>query len=176
MIRTRKVGAPVLVGLLAAVLLTLPGASGKVTAAEEPRLTIGKIMIPAAAFVPISDNPEYANYGVYLTGPEYFVAPVSFPVQEVKVRKITLYAVDSTSGTVNQVCARLERSAPARNPYPPLWAGGVCTSDITAYPQVVATTAISPRTVNAAFHSSWLYAYVGSDSVQLFTVQITYIY
>ncbi|MFH1331642.1 MAG: hypothetical protein ABIJ48_13510, partial [Actinomycetota bacterium] len=154
-----------------ALLVAMLIGPGVVTAAE-PRATTGKIMIPAAAFIPTNDNWNYANNGSMLftvSGSGIFTAPLTFPVPVVNIRRITLYAWDN-SGT-GQVCATVYRA------YPPtagqLNLGGVCTGDSTAVPQVVSTTVISPRRVNTAVTGPYLNVYI-ADGTTFYGVSVLY--
>jgi len=59
----RKLLVPVLVGLLVA---GVSGVGGDGAVAAEPRVTTRSIMIPAAAFIPTTDDPDYYNLGIDL--------------------------------------------------------------------------------------------------------------
>ncbi|MFH1331641.1 MAG: hypothetical protein ABIJ48_13505 [Actinomycetota bacterium] len=165
----RRLWVPLLAALLVAVLI----GPGVVTAAE-PRATTGKIMIPAAAFVPTSDNWDYINHGYFLTmdsGSGVFNAPLVFPVPVVNIRKVILYAYDN-SGT-GQVCAWVYRASPPTASV--VQQDSVCTSDSTANPQVVRTTAISPRRVNTAVTGPYLTVTLHPGTF-LFGVSVLYSY
>ena len=165
----RRLWVPVLAALLVALLV----GPGVVTAAE-PRATGGKIMIPAAAFIPTSDNWDYANNGSTLytiSGSGGFTAPLVFPVPVVKIKKIILYAYDNSGA--GQVCATLYRSSPPIANE--LSLGSVCTSDSTARPQAPSTTAISPRQVNTAVTAPYLWINIDSGT-QVYGVSVLYSY
>ena len=167
----RRLWVPVLVAALVAMLI---GPSG-VTAAE-PRPVWGTIMVPAAAFTPATGGGGYDNSGFYLrmfSGGTNFIAPLTFPVPVVKVRKLTLYAWDNSSAGV--VCAFLGRAKPptASVVY---GQGDLCTSDSAEGPQVLSTTAISPRLVNTAVHGPFLSVYIEAPGLKLYGVAVTYTY
>lgn len=171
MARTHRLWAPVLVGLLVAVLAGSVG--GAVTAAE-PRVATASIVVPAAAFAAIDSTSAYHNEGFYLAASAGggFLAPVVFPVPVVSIRKVTLYAFDNSSG--GDVCLSLIRLALAdvavRNQ------GRVCTIGAAATDfQVVTLTNISPRLVNTALHGSYLLAQITAGQL-LHGVKITYSY
>ncbi|MFH1329359.1 MAG: hypothetical protein ABIJ48_01675 [Actinomycetota bacterium] len=165
----RRLWVPVLAALLVAVLI----GPGVVTAAE-PRATTGKIMIPTASFTPTTDNLDYSNLGLMLymnSGSGRFLAPLVFPVQEVNIRKIVLYAYDY-SGT-GQVCATVFRASPPTAGQ--LNLGGVCTTDSTADPQTPSTSVISPRRVNTAVTGPYLWVSIDSGLV-FYGVSVLYNY
>lgn len=164
---SRRLWVPALAGLLVAVLLGPAGAT-----AVEPRTVTASIMIPAAAFMPTRDDSGYFNAGSYLTGGAdgTFLAPLSFPVPVVNIKRITLYAWDNGLGSV---CAQLHRSRPAAGTKD--YAGFVCTVDSTTDPQTVYTTAINPSQVNTAFHGPYL-AVTFFGPVKLYGVKVNYSY
>ena len=165
---TRRLRVPLLVALLVAMLV----GPGVVTAAE-PRATGGKVMIPAAAFSPTNDNWDYYNNGYALntvSGYGEFTAPLVFPVPVVKIKKIILYAYDNDAG---QVCATVYRASPPTAIE--LWLGQACTTDSTANPQVVSTTAISPRQVNTAVTGPYLWV-TTNPGMQFYGVSVLYSY
>ena len=143
--------------------------------ATEPRTVTANIMIPAAAFIPTRDDWDYYNGGIYLTattGNSMFQAPLSFPVPEVNIRRITLYAFDDSAP--QDLCASLIRA------YPPYGAfgtdmGQVCTSDSPLTPQVVTTTAISPRRISTTTYGPHLLVSIDPDT-NLYGVKVTYTY
>lgn len=162
---TRRLWAPVLVGLLVAGLLG-PAAG----TAVEPRTVTASIMVPVAAFTPSGDNWDYDNYGDSLvmgTGPGAFAAPLSFPVPEVSIKRITLYAQRG-------ICVHLFRARPAAGVAE--HTGTACTADDTSATQTVYTTTISPRQVNTAFHSPYLWVYFSAPNVVFYGVKVTYTY
>ena len=89
MARTRRLWVPTVVALLIAVLL---GSVGGVVTAAEPRLITANIMVPAGAFIPVRTTDAYQNAGTLLwtdAGGD-FLAPITFPVAIVNIRRITL--------------------------------------------------------------------------------------
>lgn len=168
---SRRLWVPLLAGLLVAGML---GVAGGGAAAVEPRATTASIMIPAAAFIPASDDSDYINNGRVLflgAGTATFTAPVSFPAPVVSIKRITLYAYDNDAG---QVCASLYRSRPleATEDY----AGGICTGNSAAEPQTVYTTAINPKQVNTTLHGPYLWVTLFDPTVRFFAVKVTYSY
>ena len=142
--------------------------------AAEPRLTTASIMIPAAAFIPTTDDWDYSNngYGVDLaSGSGNFTAPLSFPVPVVNIKKITLYAYDNDVANVvlrhlvpGQAGRRIGRRA-----------GQVCTLDGSA-PQYASTTVISPRRVTTAFQGAYLWVGISGPDLWLYGVKVKYSY
>jgi hypothetical protein len=172
MTRMNRLWIPVLVGSLVAALLGPTG--GSAATAAEPRLTTASIMIPAAAFIP-TYNSDYFSMGSYLSvasGSGSFTVPLSFPVPVVNIKKITLYAYDST-GTAD-VCVSLYRARPmdASEDY----AAEVCTADNDLNPQVIYTTNILIRRMNTAFHAPYLWLVISGPGVKLYGVKINYSY
>jgi len=167
MARTRRFWVPVLAGLLVAGLL---GVGGGGAVAVEPRTVTESLMVSAATFTPSRDDWDYDNHGDYLilpTGSGAFAAPLSFPVPVVNIKRITLYAQRG-------ICVHLFRFRPAAAFAD--HAGMVCTADTTAASQTVHTTEISPRQVNTAFHSPYLWVYLSDPGRLLLWVKITYTY
>lgn len=172
MTRVKKLWVPVLAGLLVARVL---GVGGSGAVAAEPRTVTASIMIPTAALIPAYDGIAYSNWGPHITVGSTsgaFAVPLSFPVPVVNIRRITLYAYDNHP--VFSVCASLLRSRPAVGVADN--AGGVCTANSPDDPQTVYTTAISPRQVNTAIHSPYLWVSIGGPGVWLYGVKITYTY
>lgn len=165
----RRLWVPVLAALLVAMLI----GPGVVTAAES-RATTGKIMIPAASFIPTTGYWDYTNNGSVLymnSGSGTFTAPLVFPVPEVNIRKIILYAYDNTGA--GALCVILYRaSAPTGGK---LTLGQDCTTDSRANPQVISTTAISPRRVNTALVGPYLWVSI-PDGTAFYGVSVLYSY
>jgi hypothetical protein len=86
-------------GLVGLVALLLIGPGGNRVTAAEPRVTTASVMVPAAAFVPSAGSFDYLNNGWAASAAHRgaFVAPLSFPVPEVSVRKLTIYAHDQVN-------------------------------------------------------------------------------
>jgi hypothetical protein len=172
MARTSRLWIPVLVGLLVAGMLGIDGGGA---VAAEPRSTTASIMIPAAAFIPTMDDWDYGNngFGLQVTSASgIFVAPLSFPVPVVNIKKITLYAYDNDPSSL--LCVTLYRARPA-DADRDLTGGSVCTSDASA-PQYASTTAISPRRVTTAFQGAYLWVTLYSPTVTLYGVKVNYSY
>jgi hypothetical protein len=170
MTRMKRLWAPVMAGCLVAVLL---GPAGGVVTATEPRIVTTNIMIPAAAFLPVRTTADYQNAGTLLwtdSGGE-FLAPLSFPVPVVTIRRITLYALDG--GSPGEVCMALYRTRPTQGSEDT--AGEVCSVDSVTDPSVVYTTDIDPRRVSTATQGAVLYATMFND-VGLRGVKVTYTY
>jgi hypothetical protein len=166
---TRRLWVPLLVAALVAALVG-PAA---VTAAE-PRITTQSIMIPASAFIPTTDDWDFGNsgYGLYVaSGTGNFVAPLSFPVPVVNIKKITLYAFDNDASS--SVCLSLYRAMPAVASED--YAGQVCTTEASA-PQYASTTVISPRRVNTAVQAAYLWVEISGPGLWLYGVKVTFSY
>jgi hypothetical protein len=136
---------------------------------------LGKIMVGAAAFTPTDDSWDYSSSGIELyqdSGYGRFMAPLSFPVPVVNLRKITLIAYDN-SGT-GEVCAKLFRAHPlSANSYN---SGGLCTADSSDSPQRVARTALSYRKVYTVTQAPYLWVEIDAPGLVFYGVQIVYSY
>jgi hypothetical protein len=168
---TRRLWIPVLVSLLVAVLI---GPAGGAVTAIEPRLITANIMVPAGAFIPVRTTDGYQNAGTLLwtdAGGE-FLAPITFPVPIVNVRRITLYSLDT--GSAGEVCVSLYRTRPTEGSEDTA-AFGLCSTDDPTDPGVVSTTAIDPRRVNTTTQSAILSVFM-SGEVGLRGVKVTYTY
>ena len=175
-----------LVPLLAALVVAMVVGPAGVEAVE-PRAVTARIMIPAAAFTLVphqGDYVDFAQQGDYVAGDDWwhqsFVAPVEFPVGQVTVRGITLYAHDH-DGTTGRVCASLFRSTPAQGEQATKLQGKVCTAESSIYPQVVSNlTRLNYTAVDTAANGSYLYVEFDPRAVdgdlQVFGVRITYSY
>ena len=174
MLWSKRLWAVVLVGVLVAGLLVGFGAGGEAVA-KEPRATLRKVMIPAAAFIPTQDALDYDNDGFMLSvvsGDGMFAAPLWFPVPEVIIRKITLIAFDNSAA--GRICVDLYRAEPLRAD--DWYAGAVCTADSTDDPQRTVTTALSHRRVNTVNIGPYLWADIGAPNMSLYGVQVVYSY
>lgn len=166
----KRLWIPVLVALLVAVLIG-PG----MVAGAEPRTVVTRaLMIPAAAAIPGWGDMDYSNNGGVLTvgsGIGTFDIPLSFPVPVVTIKRITLYAYDSDP--LSGSSANLWRI------YPPQaeqsWLGTAHTVDSADDPQIVTTTAITPRTVNTANYGLFLAVHL-SGTAEFYGVKILYSY
>ena len=174
MLLNKRLLVVVLVAVLVAGLLVGLG-NGDEAVAKEPRATIGKIVVPAAAFIPTTDNWNYDSVGWSLgmvSGSGGFTAPLSFPVPVVNIRRVTLSAYDNSG--VSSACLHLERAKP-------LTAGStsmmpeLCTADSTDHPEKVTTTAIDPRRINTVNHGPFLLVWLGPNT-GLYGVQVVYSY
>ncbi len=160
-----------LVALLIAVLL---GSVGGVVTAAEPRLITASIMVPAGAFIPVRTTDAYQNAGTLLwtdAGGD-FLAPITFPVPIVNIRRITLYSLDT--GSAGEVCVGLYRTRP-RQGSEETAAFGLCSTDSLNDPGVGYTTEIAPRRVNTATQSAMLSVSMFGE-VGLRGVKVTYTY
>ena len=181
MARTRTVWTALVVALLAALVLSLPGEGGQAVAVE-PRLATGKVMIPAAAFSPAQSFPSVAGWNYLNSGDRLdpvgyggvFVASVDFPRPLVSVTGITLYAWDSDP--TGAVSVALYRSTPAQGDDATVRQARVETVNSAADPQVVSTQyRIYAAAVSRGIHSSYLWLTLPSEGI-LYGVQITYTY
>jgi hypothetical protein len=176
MVRTRMLSTALLLALLVAVLLSVPG-EGEQAGAVEPRTVTARIMIPAAAFYDEAHDGDFlsVSWTNYTT---VFLAPVEFPVQQVTVRGITMYAADRDS-TASKICASLYRTRPAQGSNGTKVQSSVCTTENDADPQIVANRLrISDGAVNTAVNGSYLRVTFGPviGGLKLYGVQITYAY
>jgi hypothetical protein len=173
MARMRRLWVPVVVGLLVA---GVSGVGGGGAVAAEPRLTTASIMIPASAFIPGRDDSDYDNGGDSLqvtSGTGDFIAPLSFPVPVVNIKRITLYAYDNDPSS--HVCIKLYRARPT-DASQDSTGGSFCTSDVYIAPQVLYKTAFSPSRVDTASQSAYLWVYLTGPAVALYGVKVTYSY
>lgn len=173
---------PLLVALVVAMVVGPAGVE-----AVEPRAVTARMMIPAAAFTLVPHQGDYVDFaqgGDYVAGDDWwhqsFVAPVEFPVGQVTVKGITLYAYDY-DGTSGRVCASLFRSTPAQGEQATKLQGKVCTTESSIYPQVVPNlTRMSNTALNTATDGSYLYVdfdpRAAAGSLEVFGVRITYSY
>jgi hypothetical protein len=172
MLLSKRLWAVLLAAVLVAGLLVGFG-DGEEAIAKEPRATIGKIMIPPAAFSPLSDHSQYTNQGGYVIAgapATKLVAPVSFPVPEVWIRKITLVAWDTMGGNV---CVRMSRAQPFRAVSRSI--SLVCTVEDPANPQRIATTELRNRRVNTVNHGPYLQLNLNQGTF-FYGVQVVYTY
>lgn len=151
----RRFLIPLMVGLLVAALL---GSAGGPVAATEPRTVTAAIMIPGSAFLPMDDDQEYSVgiSGVMggATGVTTLFAPLWFPAPVVTIKRITLYAFDSS--LTGDLYVWLHRAYPPGNTsLTPL--GQLGTAGSIGY-QTISTTAISPRRTNTANYALMLRA------------------
>ena len=172
MARTRRLWAPVVVGMLVTGVL---GIGGGGAVAVEPRTVTASVMIPATAFIPNSDDVDYFISGLVLrtpTGNGNFTAPLSFPVPVVSIKRITLYAYDNDAdGLVGVALGRARPADGALNE-----AANFHSIDSPANPQTIYTTAISPRQINTAFHGAHLWVFLAGPNGRFYGVKVTYTY
>jgi hypothetical protein len=172
----KRLWVPVLVALLVAVLVGPVG----VTAAE-PRATYRTVTIPAAAFTPQDDDlakEGYENLGYQMTVMPpatngYFIAPLSFDVSEVTIRKMVLFAYDNGGGSV---CVYLSRSTPANGYRQDM--GDVCSTGAATGVRSFEEKAFTIRRITN-WHGPYLELYIPgvySSGYQFYGVRITYSY
>jgi hypothetical protein len=157
--------------VLAALVAVLIGPS-MVTATAAADVT-GRVMIPAAALIPASDDYDYTNNGYYvysLSGNAVFSAPLTFPAQQVRMTRITLYAWDNGTG---QACVTLYRAEPTEGDES--FQGSRCTTDSTADPQKVTTGTQFPRFANTGMQMPYLWVSL-TGSAKIYGVSVTYTY
>ena len=175
MARTRMLSTVLLLALMVAAVLSVPGDRGQ-AGAVEPRETTASIMIPAAAFIPSTGEWSYGNNGNWLSvnsgglGYGHFTAAVSFPVPVVTIKRITLYAYDNNPA---QVCVGPYRARPAIASESAL--GTVCTTDSTADPQAPYRV-ISGGLISTATQSLYLHLSISGHGVLFYGAKITYSY
>jgi len=185
MTRSRRVWIPVLVGLLVA---GLSGVGGGGAVAVEPRLTTAAIIVPPSAFTPTRNDagPWYQNdgNGVFMfNGEAQFVAPLSFPVPVVNIKRVTLYAWDGSAEAA--VCLQLLRTTPrsgltSLEVQSVVEAGAVCTDGAQELTQEAYTVDITPRRVNQRLHNAYLKVDLmippGVGALTFYGVKVTYTY
>jgi hypothetical protein len=172
--RLRVPPPAVLVAALVAVLVGPLGSGEQARAGVEPRTTAAAVMIPAGAFLAASGSLDYLGDGaVVITHNDgTLVAPLSFPVPVVSIRRITLYVLDESAD--NDACLYLFRGDPAAGTT--LRLGEVCTTGADPTdPQAWTTTDIGPRQVNTAARGAYL-SLTLKDGVKVYGVKINYTY
>lgn len=97
------------------LLAILVGSSSDSAEATGRAVITRTVTIPGGAFVPTDDDTGYQNDGdqMVVVGPSTsgeFIAPLSFEAQEVKIKKMVLYAYDNGAGSA---CASIYRTTPA---------------------------------------------------------------
>jgi hypothetical protein len=168
MSRIHRLSIPMMLAALVAVLI----GPSMVTATAAASVT-ERVMIPAAAFIPTTDGWDYNNNGYYLdmsSGSGNFAAPLTFPAQQVRMTRITLYAWDNGTG---QACATLYRAEPTEADESNQ--GQVCTTDSSADPQKVSTGTQFPRFANTGMQMPYLWVSLSGDAT-LYGVAVTYTY
>ena len=178
MLLSKRLWAVPLVGLLVAGLLVGFGDEDEAVA-KEPRVTIGKIMVGASAFTPNEnglgggDTAYHFNDVSLVVISEYggFVAPVSFPVPVVTIRKMSLVGYDTNDTSSLQVT--LYRAQPLRSGLEDI--AFVRTVDSTDDPQVSTTRNIRNRRVNTVNHAPHLRVDM-EGAARLYGVQVVYSY
>lgn len=101
-----------------------------------------RMTVPAAAFVVGNDSWDYHNGGYFLrtNSGAYFLAPLSFPRDRVRIERVILRAFDN-GGT--NVCLELNRGQPGTATVVEMTE--VCSEDASDEdPRTFATSAISP--------------------------------
>jgi hypothetical protein len=133
-------------------------------------------MVPAAAFIPTTDNWDYDNGGIRLdavgTSTGVFSAWVAFPVPEVSIRAMTLYAYDWDG--MGRVCAKLYRASPPTGSDVRL--GEACTWNLPADPQEVTVRSLHPRAVDTARQGLYIWVTIDPGNTGFYGVQIVYGY
>jgi hypothetical protein len=155
--------------VLAALVAVLVGPSMATAATEVTE----RVMIPASAFIPTTDDADYSSAGYHLnldSGLADFTAPLALPAQKVRMKRIALYAYDNGAG---QVCATLYRSEPVDGHE--TYQGQACTVNGSADPQKAETGTTFPRFVNAGMQAPYLWVSISGNAV-LYGVAVTYTY
>lgn len=176
----RRLWAPGLVALLAVALLMaiLVGSSSEPVGAVEPRATTRTITIPGGAFVPTNDDLGYQNDGdqMVVVGPSVngeFIAPLFFDAQEVKIKKMILYAYDNGSGSV---CASIYRTLPGTGTDQQM--GQVCSTGDTSGVRSFVQRTFSIRNIKGG-HGPYVYLYLPgtySSGYSFYALRIVYSY
>jgi hypothetical protein len=155
--------------VLAALVAVLVGPSMATAATEVTE----RVMIPASAFIPTSDDLDYTSNGFNLfmsSGSGTFTAPLSFPAQKVRMKRIALYASDNGPGNV---CATLYRAEPSDGNE--TIQANVCSTDSASDPQSPSTGTSFPRFANTGMQSPYLWVGISGDAF-LYGVAVTYTY
>jgi len=143
-------------------------------AADEARVTIHRVTIPAAHFVPVEDTDSYENDGDKLsptTGSASFAAPIPYSydgTDHIFITRVELLAYDNDA--VGQVCLDVFRAEPANATESAM--GWACTDDSMTDPQSLLSIPHTRR-VNAG-QRAYLWVYLGSPNVSLYGVRVTY--
>jgi len=176
----RRPWTPVLVALLAVALLMaiLAIPSGEPVGAAEPREVTRTVTIPGGAFVPTNDDTGYQNDGeqMVVVGPSSngeFMAPLFFEAQEVRIKKMFLYAYDNGSGSV---CASIYRTTPATGGDQEM--GQVCSTGDTNGVRSFVQKTFSIRWVKGGF-GPYVYLYLPgtySNGYSFYALRIVYTY
>ena len=106
--------------------------------------------------------------------PSVSVAPLSFPVPVVNIRKIRLVAYDNQGGDGRRVCVTLHRGQPLKGTTANV--GRVCTADNSDHPQLVASTPLDNRRVNTVNHAPYLWVNITAPGLSFYGAQVVYSY
>ena len=149
-----------LVALVGGILGVLRVQPGEAAVGETHEMTI-----PAAAFIPATDNWYYLNNGSRISAGSSgatFNAPLFFPVDldHVRINRLIFWAYDNGGG---DVCLMLYRAQP-RNGNAIQMASKCSDAASTTTPRRFATVKISPRTATPSKAPYlWLHLPAGSD-------------
>jgi hypothetical protein len=139
--------------------------------AVEPRAWY-TIAVPAASFIPTSNNHDYTNSGDYVSsdsGFSYFLATVPFPFPSVTVKQVHLHAYDHDTGNV---CVKLYRSKPVQGTEVEM--AEVCSSGSSITdPSTFKDTSIAAAAVGG-YTSAYLWLQVPDGQVWAYGVTIKY--
>jgi len=142
--------------------------------ADQSRVTIHRVTIPAAHFQPTSSQWVYStNYGsaLYSTGTGYFTAPIPYSYDgtgHVFITRVEVIAYDNDVG--GAVCVTLQRAEPTGTAETAM--GYSCTSDSPLVPQTQWFTP-APRRVNAG-QRAYLKVSTANANMWLYAVRVTY--
>jgi hypothetical protein len=129
-----------------------------------------RMTVPAAAFIPTQDDWDYINNGYFLeadTSSE-FVAPLSFPVDNVRIDRVIMRAYDFNG--IEEGCFGLYRTLPGHGTE--VFMGGACTSGFSEEdPQTVIDNTISPNW-SRGWYGLYLSARVPGFDYRLYGVTI----
>lgn len=176
----RRRWAPVLGALLAVALLmaVVIGPSGDSVGAAEGVTITRTITIPGGAFVPTNDDLGYQNDGdqMVVVGPSVngeFIAPLFFEAQEVRIKKMVLFAYDNGPGSV---CASIYRTTPANGSDQEM--GQVCSTGDTNGVRTFPTSSFSIRWMKGGY-GPYVYLYLPgtySNGYSFYALRIIYTY
>ena len=159
--------------LLMVCALTVGSAAG----ADDSRVTVHRVTVPAAYFVPGNDNVDYDNIGLNLyvgSGSGVFNAPIPYfydGADHVFITRVELLAYDNSP--TDHLCLSLYRGEPGIASDTHM--GQMCTPTSGLDPQSI-TFLTSPRRVNAgqrAYLQLWMSG-PGGGQLQFYGARVTY--
>jgi hypothetical protein len=129
-----------------------------------------RMTVPAAAFHPITEGQSWLNGGYHLRGSGSYVAALSFPYEEVRVRRVTLKYLDNEAGA--NLCLTLTLAVPGQGGDDDL--GYVCSSDASAVDPQRASFVVSAPVTGRQGGYLWLAFDTESTALRVYGVTIEY--